>query len=227
MGHSQRKWNAVARSRGLAWIDPSDGGPGLRDQHRRGGRRPASTRSSSTTLDFPCHRRGLGESLDPARSGECHHRFPGRRAPAPAALQRDHLGRYLRLCRLNTNDSLIGQKLEELAGVVDYRRPCSTPPAFTSDFGHPNLVLSPYNIVYDTLTEAMRLTAASPVRYRPGSGLPRLRLRPPQVRHGRSRSGRGRPPRWRHRAGRLHLANAQCNKPTALCPRNIPALVHF
>jgi hypothetical protein len=33
--------------------------------------------------------------------------------------------------------------------------------------GHRNPVLSPYNIVYDTLSEAMRRTATSPVRYRP------------------------------------------------------------
>ena len=68
----------------------------------------------------------------------------------------------------NTNDTFIGQKLEELAGVVDYLSPMLYPSGFQFGIpGHRNPVLSPYNIVYDTLTEAMRRTAASPVRYRP------------------------------------------------------------
>ena len=68
----------------------------------------------------------------------------------------------------NANDTFIGQKLEELAGVVDYLSPMLYPSGFQFGIpGHRNPVLSPYNIVYDTLTEAMRRTAASPVRYRP------------------------------------------------------------
>ena len=68
----------------------------------------------------------------------------------------------------NTNDTFIGQKLEELSGAVDYLSPMLYPSGFQFGIpGHRNPVLSPYNIVYDTLSEAMRRTATSPVRYRP------------------------------------------------------------
>ena len=68
----------------------------------------------------------------------------------------------------NTNDTFIGQKLEELSGAVDYLSPMLYPSGFQFGIpGHRNPVLSPYNIVYDTLKEAMRRTAGSPVRYRP------------------------------------------------------------
>jgi hypothetical protein len=68
----------------------------------------------------------------------------------------------------NSNDTFIGQKLEDLAGVVDYISPMLYPSSF--QFGipsHRNPVLSPYDIVYDSLVEAMQRTADSAVRYRP------------------------------------------------------------
>jgi hypothetical protein len=68
----------------------------------------------------------------------------------------------------NSNDTFIGQRLEDLAGVVDYISPMLYPSGFQFGIpGHRNPVLSPYEIVHDTLVEANRRTAGSPVRYRP------------------------------------------------------------
>jgi hypothetical protein len=68
----------------------------------------------------------------------------------------------------NSNDTFIGQKLEDLAGVVDYISPMLYPSSFQFGIpGHRNPVLSPYDVVHDTLVEAMHRTAGSAVRYRP------------------------------------------------------------
>ena len=68
----------------------------------------------------------------------------------------------------NTDDTKIGQRLEDLAGVVDYVSPMLYPSGF--QFGIPgvrNPVAKPYDIVYRSLQAAMERTAGTAVRYRP------------------------------------------------------------
>ncbi len=68
----------------------------------------------------------------------------------------------------NTNDTQIGQRLEDLAGVVDYVSPMLYPSSF--QFGIPgvrNPVAKPYDIVYRSLQQATARTAGTALRYRP------------------------------------------------------------
>lgn len=68
----------------------------------------------------------------------------------------------------NRNDTGIGQRLEDLATVVDYISPMLYPSGFQFGIpGYPNPVVSSYEIVNRSLQEARRRTEASPVQYRP------------------------------------------------------------
>ena len=68
----------------------------------------------------------------------------------------------------NRDDTGIGQRLEDLAAVVDYISPMLYPSSF--QFGIPgvrNPVADPYEIVHRSLQEAKARTLGTPVRYRP------------------------------------------------------------
>ena len=68
----------------------------------------------------------------------------------------------------NRNDTGIGQRLEDLATVVDYISPMLYPSGFQFGIpGYPNPVVSSYEIVNRSLQEAKRRTEGSPVQYRP------------------------------------------------------------
>jgi hypothetical protein len=68
----------------------------------------------------------------------------------------------------NRNDTHIGQHLEDLATRVDYISPMLYPSGFQFGIpGHRDPVADPYDIVYDTLSEAQRRTAGMSVLYRP------------------------------------------------------------
>jgi hypothetical protein len=68
----------------------------------------------------------------------------------------------------NSNDTKIGQRLEDLANVVDYISPMLYPSSFQFGIpGHRNPVAAPYDIVRESLVEAKKRTAGSAVRYRP------------------------------------------------------------
>ena len=68
----------------------------------------------------------------------------------------------------NRDDTGIGQRLEDLASVVDYISPMLYPSSF--QFGIPgvrNPVANPYEIVHRSLQEAKGRTQGTAVRYRP------------------------------------------------------------
>jgi len=68
----------------------------------------------------------------------------------------------------NTNDTGIGQHLENMAGVVDYLSPMLYPSSFQFGIpGYRNPVLHPYDIVRRSIEEALRRTRAPAVRFRP------------------------------------------------------------
>jgi hypothetical protein len=68
----------------------------------------------------------------------------------------------------NRNDSYIGQRLEELAPIVDYISPMLYPSAFQYGIpGYRNPVASPYEIVRLSLEKARERTRIPSVRFRP------------------------------------------------------------
>lgn len=68
----------------------------------------------------------------------------------------------------NTNDSYIGQKLEELAPIVDYISPMLYPSAFQYGIpGYRNPVANPHEIVYLSLKRAEGRTDIPSVKFRP------------------------------------------------------------
>ncbi len=68
----------------------------------------------------------------------------------------------------NLNDSYIGQKLEELAAIIDYISPMLYPSAFQYGIrGYRNPVANPYKIVYLSLKRAQERTNLPSVRFRP------------------------------------------------------------
>jgi hypothetical protein len=68
----------------------------------------------------------------------------------------------------NRDDTGIGQRIEELANVVDYISPMLYPSSFQYGIpGYRNPVANPYEIVRLSLEEAKKRTAGAPVRYRP------------------------------------------------------------
>ncbi len=68
----------------------------------------------------------------------------------------------------NRNDTGIGQRVEELASVVDYISPMLYPSGFQFGIpGYRNPVAHPYEIVYRSLEECKGRTARTAVRYRP------------------------------------------------------------
>ncbi|MBS0519957.1 MAG: carboxypeptidase regulatory-like domain-containing protein [Proteobacteria bacterium] len=68
----------------------------------------------------------------------------------------------------NRDDTGIGQRLEDLATVVDYISPMLYPSSFQFGIpGYRNPVANPYEIVHLSLMEANKRTAGAPARYRP------------------------------------------------------------
>lgn len=68
----------------------------------------------------------------------------------------------------NENDTGIGQRVEDLAGVVDVISPMLYPSGFQFGIpGYRNPVQNSYEIVYKSLEECKRRTASLPARYRP------------------------------------------------------------
>ncbi|SKA34048.1 hypothetical protein SAMN02745126_05463 [Enhydrobacter aerosaccus] len=68
----------------------------------------------------------------------------------------------------NRDDTGIGQRLEDLATVVDYISPMLYPSSFQFGIpGYRNPVANPYEIVHLSLLEANKRTAGAPARYRP------------------------------------------------------------
>jgi hypothetical protein len=68
----------------------------------------------------------------------------------------------------NENDTGIGQRIEDLAEVVDVISPMLYPSGFQFGIpGYRNPIQHPYEIVYKTLEECKRRTAAKPAKYRP------------------------------------------------------------
>ena len=68
----------------------------------------------------------------------------------------------------NTNDTQIGQRLEELAPLLDYISPMLYPSGFQFGIpGYRNPVRHPYEIVSLSLERAGRRTGLPPVRFRP------------------------------------------------------------
>jgi hypothetical protein len=68
----------------------------------------------------------------------------------------------------NENDTGIGQRIEDLASVVDVVSPMLYPSGFQFGIpGYRNPVQNPYEIVYKSLEECKRRTTSSAVRYRP------------------------------------------------------------
>ncbi|MFO1088150.1 MAG: putative glycoside hydrolase [Hyphomicrobiales bacterium] len=68
----------------------------------------------------------------------------------------------------NTNDTLIGQRIEDLAPVLDYISPMLYPSGFQFGIpGHRNPVAAPYAIIYDSLTRAKERTGLPSRRFRP------------------------------------------------------------
>ena len=68
----------------------------------------------------------------------------------------------------NRNDTLIGQRIEELAPLLDYVSPMLYPSSF--QFGIPayrNPVAHPYEIVYLSLEQARQRTGLPATRFRP------------------------------------------------------------
>ena len=68
----------------------------------------------------------------------------------------------------NTNDTGIGQKLEDISGYVDYICPMLYPSCFQCGIpGYPNPVSHPYQIVHNTLANAEARLHAPPRHFRP------------------------------------------------------------
>lgn len=68
----------------------------------------------------------------------------------------------------NTNDTFIGQKLDALAGQLDYLSPMLYPSGFHLGIpGYTNSVAHPSEIVQRTLDRAVQRTGLSPLRFRP------------------------------------------------------------
>ena len=68
----------------------------------------------------------------------------------------------------NRNDTGIGQRIEDLASVVDYISPMLYPSGFQFGIpGYRNPIAHPYEIVYRSLEECKGRTAKTSVRYRP------------------------------------------------------------
>ena len=68
----------------------------------------------------------------------------------------------------NENDTGIGQRIEDLASVVDVVSPMLYPSGFQFGIpGYRNPVQNPYEIVYKSLEECKRRTTSSALRYRP------------------------------------------------------------
>jgi uncharacterized membrane protein YbhN (UPF0104 family)/peptidoglycan/xylan/chitin deacetylase (PgdA/CDA1 family) len=68
----------------------------------------------------------------------------------------------------NTDDTRIGQKVERLAGIVDYVSPMLYPSSFQYGIpGYRNPVQHPYEIVRLSLEQARKRTQLSPLHFRP------------------------------------------------------------
>lgn len=68
----------------------------------------------------------------------------------------------------NTNDTYIGQKLENLAEVLDYMSPMLYPSGFKFGIpGYPNPVDHPYQIVYLSLEKGKQRSGLPAIRFRP------------------------------------------------------------
>jgi hypothetical protein len=68
----------------------------------------------------------------------------------------------------NLNDTDIGQKIEPIAGIVDYLSPMLYPSGFQFGIpGYRNPVQNPYEIIYLSLKKAQERTKISPLRFRP------------------------------------------------------------
>ncbi len=68
----------------------------------------------------------------------------------------------------NRDDTGIGQRIEDLAEVVDYISPMLYPSSFQFGIpGYRNPVANPYEIVHLSLEEAKKRTVGKPARYRP------------------------------------------------------------
>jgi hypothetical protein len=68
----------------------------------------------------------------------------------------------------NTNDTSVGQRLEELATLVDYLCPMAYPSAYHRGIpGHPNPVAHPYEVVSETVRRTRERTAHAQVGVRP------------------------------------------------------------
>lgn len=68
----------------------------------------------------------------------------------------------------NLNDTGIGQRLEDLAPLVDYVSPMLYPSGFRYGIpGYPNPVANPYEVVYLSLKRAEQRTHLPPERFRP------------------------------------------------------------
>jgi len=68
----------------------------------------------------------------------------------------------------NENDTGIGQRIEDLATVMDVISPMLYPSGFQFGIpGYRNPVQNPYEIVYKSLEECKRRTTSSAARYRP------------------------------------------------------------
>ncbi len=68
----------------------------------------------------------------------------------------------------NLNDTMIGQRLEDLAPLLEYMSPMLYPSGFQYGIpGYRNPVAHPHEIIYLTLKKAGERTRVSPVRFRP------------------------------------------------------------
>ncbi len=68
----------------------------------------------------------------------------------------------------NTNDTFIGQKLESLAGILDYMSPMLYPSGFQFGIpGYPDPLHHPREIVYLSLEKAKQRTRLPGIRFRP------------------------------------------------------------
>ena len=116
-------------------------------------------------------------------------------APVGAALAIDVFG----YTGFNPDDTGVGQRIEELAPLVDVLCPMAYPSAYHVGIpGFRDPVAHPYEVVLETVR---RIRGAIGAGAGPGSaldpGLPRLRLRPPFVRGARDSRPDERRPRWR------------------------------
>lgn len=107
--------------------------------------------------------------------------------PTTAAQRVDALGAYLTAMRsglagtgaflavdtfgytaFNADDTGIGQRIEDLAPLVDYLCPMAYPSAYHRGIpGHPDPVRHPFEVVFQTVQRTRRRAALHPVRVRP------------------------------------------------------------